>query len=137
MDSTETMENVQLGAVPTIKGDLCFQSVTGLPRSILSNLYCVPGVSILSRYFENAYRQGVIATLMELAFWYSIARYFFWSKQFSRPRPKMKDSDIDALVRDWTPEPVVGELSQLEREELALAVTVSGCVYYLSPFHIS
>ncbi|KAI8814308.1 pyridoxal phosphate-dependent transferase [Cladochytrium replicatum] len=96
--------------------------------SIASGIYnSVPGASIVYKYVKASHQNDPFRTLLEgllLAFmiWYWVAkRYKPGTEKF-----KLTDKEIDELCDEWEPEPLVPELTEIQKIELERTPVIVG-----------
>lgn len=85
--------------------------------SLLDN---VPGGLIILRYLKSSYKDDPIRSLFEFSLFLFALHYFFSSKKKENKSELVKFSkrEIDDLVEEWSPEPLVDEVTDLERWRL-------------------
>ncbi|KAL7275829.1 serine palmitoyltransferase component [Rhizina undulata] len=79
----------------------------------------VPGSSILLRYIKSSYQNDPVRSVVELCLFLFAVRYLL-APRYSVQRAKaveLTEEEIDELVEDWTPEPLVSPLTELEQAE--------------------
>ncbi|TPX35481.1 hypothetical protein SmJEL517_g02098 [Synchytrium microbalum] len=87
----------------------------------------IPGSSIIYKYVKESHQNDPLRTVLELALlvflvWYALSqRYKPGSKEI-----KLTDKEIQDLIDEWQPEPLVPELTEAQRTELEKLVTISG-----------
>lgn len=85
--------------------------------SLLDN---VPGGLIILRYLKSSYKDDPIRSLFEFSLFVFALHYFLSSKKKENKSELVKFSkrEIDDLVEEWSPEPIVEEVTDLERWKL-------------------
>lgn len=80
----------------------------------------LPGSSILLRYIKSSYQNDPIRSLLEAFLLLFAIRYFLASKYSTSKQNyvKLEAHEIDELVADWEPEPLVKPLDDSERWKL-------------------
>jgi serine palmitoyltransferase len=87
----------------------------------------IPGSAVLIRYIQSSYQNDPIRSAIELILVIFFIRYLL-SPSYPTHGPnyvKLKEEEIDELVNDWEPEPLVGAQSpfeELEAEKLPIIV---------------
>ena len=96
----------------------------------LANLFHrLPGSAIFLRYVKSSYQDDPIRSAVELFLFLFAVRYLLAPKYSTKPGVvQLSDDEIDDLVDEWTPEPLVGNPSPLEELEVEKRPVVVG--YY-------
>ncbi|KAI0850246.1 PLP-dependent transferase [Daldinia vernicosa] len=79
----------------------------------------VPGSAVLVRYIQSSYQNDPVRSAIELILVIFFVRYLL-SPSYPTHDPnyvKLRDDEIDELVRDWEPEPLVAPQTPLEEAE--------------------
>ncbi|KAI0002363.1 aminotransferase class I and II [Xylariaceae sp. FL0662B] len=79
----------------------------------------VPGSSVLIRYIQSSYQDDPIRSAIELVLVIFFVRYLL-SPSYPTHGPnyvKLREDEIDELVRDWEPEPLVAPRTAFEEAE--------------------
>ncbi|KAI0165065.1 aminotransferase class I and II [Hypoxylon sp. FL1284] len=79
----------------------------------------VPGSAVLIRYIQSSYQNDPVRSAMELVLVIFFVRYLL-SPSYPTHGPnyvKLRDDEIDELVRDWEPEPLVAPQTTFEEAE--------------------
>ncbi|GEQ71390.1 hypothetical protein JCM33374_g5073 [Metschnikowia sp. JCM 33374] len=86
----------------------------------LSLLENVPGGSIVSRYIKSSYKDDPLRSLFELALFIFAVHYFLSSKKKENKAEivKFSQKEIDELIDEWQPAPLVDPVSELEHWQL-------------------
>lgn len=86
----------------------------------LNYLDAVPGGSIVQRYIRSSYKNDPIRSVFEFALFLFALHYFLSSKKKENKSELVKFSqrEIDDLVDEWEPAPLVDEVTDLERWRL-------------------
>lgn len=89
-------------------------------QNVKSKLAIVPGSSIVLRYISSSYQNDPIRSVFELLLLLFAIRYFLASKySYSKKNyVQLSEDEIDELIDDWEPEPLVKPLAGSERWEL-------------------
>ncbi|TGZ85309.1 PLP-dependent transferase [Ascodesmis nigricans] len=78
----------------------------------------LPGSSILLRYIKNSYQNDPIRSIVELCLLLFAVRYLLAPRYSTKQKPvDLTEREIDELVEEWTPEPLVSPLTELEALE--------------------
>ncbi|CAP64562.1 uncharacterized protein PODANS_5_8370 [Podospora anserina S mat+] len=91
----------------------------------------VPGSAVLIRYVRSSYQNDPVRSAIELVLVIFFIRYLL-SPSYSTSKVnyvKLTEDEIDELVEEWTPEPLVAPLTPLEEtslEKLPILVGPSG-----------
>ena len=99
----------------------------------LANLFHrLPGSAIFLRYVKSSYQDDPIRSAVELFLFLFAVRYLLAPKYSTKPGVvKLSEDEIDDLVDEWTPEPLVGEPSAVEEMEVDKRTVIVG---YGKPF---
>lgn len=79
----------------------------------------VPGSAVLSRYIQSSYQNDPVRSAIELVLVLFFIRYLM-SPSYSTHKQnyvKLREDEIEELVDEWTPEPLVAEQSSFEATE--------------------
>uniref|UniRef100_A0A060TF36 serine C-palmitoyltransferase n=1 Tax=Blastobotrys adeninivorans TaxID=409370 RepID=A0A060TF36_BLAAD len=112
--------------------DRLIQDVGLLLNSTIENaktkLAIVPGSQIVLRYIGSSYQNDPARSVLELLLLLFAVRYFLASKYSYTKQNyvKLGEDEIDELVDDWTPEPLVRDLDDSEKWELDSVPVVKG-----------
>lgn len=97
----------------------------------------VPGSAIFLRYVKSSYQDDPIRSAVELFLFLFAVRYLLAPKYSTKPGVvPLTEDEIDDLVDEWTPEPLVGTPSTLEQMEVDKRTVIVGyrtycfCVAY-------
>ncbi|KAI9680748.1 MAG: serine palmitoyltransferase component [Caeruleum heppii] len=79
----------------------------------------VPGSAILLRYIKSSYQNDPVRSAVELFLFLFFVRYLLAPSYSTQKQNyvKLSDEEIDELVEDWTPEPLVAPQSAFEEAE--------------------
>lgn len=88
----------------------------------------VPGFAILLRYIRSSYQNDPIRSLLELLLLLFAIRYFLASKYSTTKKNyvHLEDWEVDELVDEWEPEPLVGPLTAIEKKTLLNIPVIKG-----------
>ncbi|KAJ5232067.1 serine palmitoyltransferase component [Penicillium chermesinum] len=94
----------------------------------LANLFHrLPGSAIFLRYVKSSYQNDPIRSAVELFLFLFAVRYLLAPKYSTKPGVvPLSEDEIDDLVDEWTPEPLVGEPSSLETMEVEKRTVITG-----------
>ena len=94
----------------------------------LANLFHrVPGSAIFLRYVKSSYQNDPIRSAVELFLFLFAVRYLLAPKYSTKPGVvQLSDDEVDDLVDEWTPEPLVGMPSALEEMEVEKRAVLVG-----------
>lgn len=79
----------------------------------------IPGSEILIRYIQSSYQNDPVRSAIELVLVIFFVRYLL-SPSYATHGPnyvKLREDEIDELVRDWEPEPLVPAQTPIEKAE--------------------
>ncbi|KAJ1678677.1 serine palmitoyltransferase component, partial [Spiromyces aspiralis] len=95
--------------------------------AFLSPLWGFPGFRFVIKYIQASYRNDPFRSFLELClivfviWWTSRSKY----KQ-GRNEVQLTEEEIDELVDDWKPEPLVPKLTECQRMSIAKIPTIEG-----------
>lgn len=94
----------------------------------LNYLDRLPGGQIILRYIKSSYKNDPVRSLFELALFIFAVHYFLSSKKKENKSDLtvFSEKEIDALCKDWEPEPLVEDLTPLEKWELKCIPEIKG-----------
>ena len=79
----------------------------------------IPGSSIVLRYIKSSYQNDPVRSAVELFLFLFAVRYLLASKYSTKPGVvQLSEDEVDDLVDEWTPEPLVVEPTPLEAMEV-------------------
>ncbi|KAL9607961.1 MAG: hypothetical protein Q9167_007172 [Letrouitia subvulpina] len=86
---------------------------------ISSQFQKVPGSAIFLRYVKSSYQNDPVRSAVELFLFLFAVRYLLAPKYSTQKKSyvKLTDEEIDELVEEWTPEPLVIKQSTFDRAE--------------------
>lgn len=90
----------------------------------------IPGSEILIRYIQSSYQNDPVRSAIELVLVIFFIRYLL-SPSYATHGPnyvKLREDEIDELVKDWEPEPLVPAQTPLEKAEAESQPIIVGCV---------
>ncbi|KAL2751953.1 hypothetical protein ACRALDRAFT_1066400 [Sodiomyces alcalophilus JCM 7366] len=100
-------------------------------RYVVTTFQKLPGSAVLVRYVQSSYQNDPIRSAIELVLVIFFIRYLL-SPSYSTQKQnyvKLRDDEIDELVDEWSPEPLVDSLTafeEAEAEKLPVIVGPSG-----------
>ncbi|MCJ1312165.1 serine palmitoyltransferase component [Agyrium rufum] len=79
----------------------------------------LPGSAVILRYIQSSYQNDPVRSIIELVLFLFALRYLLAPSYSTQKKNyvKLSDEEIDELVQDWTPEPLVAPLSSFEEAE--------------------
>jgi serine palmitoyltransferase len=77
----------------------------------------MPGSAIILRYIKSSYQHDPVRSAIELFLFLFAVRYMLAPSYSQTKKIGLSDEEIDELVDDWTPEPLVAAPSQFEEAE--------------------
>ncbi|KAL1999741.1 hypothetical protein VTN02DRAFT_4081 [Thermoascus thermophilus] len=87
----------------------------------------LPGSAIFLRYVKSSYQNDPVRSAVELFLFLFAVRYLLAPKYSTKPGiVALSEEEIDDLVEDWTPEPLVGPPSALEETEVEKRAVIVG-----------
>ncbi|GAW24143.1 hypothetical protein ANO14919_137240 [Xylariales sp. No.14919] len=88
----------------------------------------VPGSAVLIRYIQSSYQDDPIRSAIELVLVIFFVRYLLSPSYptHSSNYIKLREDEIDELVKDWEPEPLVAERTAFEENEAERTPIVVG-----------
>ncbi|KAK8141898.1 serine palmitoyltransferase component [Beauveria asiatica] len=102
-----------------------------LIRGASSLFQKVPGSAVLIRYIQSSYQNDPVRSAIELILVLFFIRYLL-SPSYSTHKQnyiKLKEEEIEELVDDWTPEPLVPQqtpMEEIDNEKLPVIVGPTG-----------
>lgn len=92
----------------------------------------IPGGVLILDYIRASHKNDPWRTLLEIALALLAVRYFFASKYSQDERDKMvlSEKDVDELIEDWVPEPIV---PKVRKDELWIAQSTPKIVGGVNP----
>jgi len=91
----------------------------------------IPGSAIFLRYVKSSYQNDPIRSAVELFLVLFAIRYLLAPKYSTKPNyVKLSEEEIDDLVEDWTPEPLVAKTTPFEDAELEKRAVIVGYVAF-------
>ncbi|KAK7707817.1 serine palmitoyltransferase component [Botryosphaeria dothidea] len=106
------------------------RSALGLINDAQTQFHKLPGSAIILRYIKSSYQNDPVRSAVELFLFLFAVRYLLAPK-YSTQKQKvvLTEDEIDELVDDWSPEPLVAPqtaLEELENEKRPVIVGPSG-----------
>lgn len=97
-------------------------SLASLLDRFLATLRALPGSDMVLRYIRSSYQNDPVRSVIELGLVIFLTVYVL-SARFSAADKegrvvRLSEEEIDEMVAEWTPEPLVGELSEQEKKEI-------------------
>lgn len=87
----------------------------------------VPGSAILLRYIKSSYQDDPIRSAVELFLFLFAVHYLLAPKYSTKPNYlTLTEEEIDDLVEEWAPEPLVAEPSTQDDHEVEKRVVLAG-----------
>ncbi|ODQ59819.1 hypothetical protein WICANDRAFT_91750 [Wickerhamomyces anomalus NRRL Y-366-8] len=95
---------------------------------ILSYMESIPGGSIIVRYIKSSHKNDPIRTLFEIALLGFAIKYFTTAKYERKKKDyvRLNQNEIDDLIDDWIPEPLVQSVESKESWQLDSIPIVKG-----------
>ncbi|KAF1811155.1 serine palmitoyltransferase [Eremomyces bilateralis CBS 781.70] len=107
-------------------------TTSDLFSSVSTSFSRVPGSAIIARYIRSSYQDDPVRSAVELFLFLFALRYIISPRYGVRGGKKgggkveLRDDEIEDLVEEWTPEPLVGELTEAELSEEKSRVVIVG-----------
>jgi serine palmitoyltransferase len=88
----------------------------------------VPGSAIVVRYIRSSHQNDPIRTVVEVLLFLFFVRYLLAPKYSTQRKGfvELTEQEIDELVDEWTPEPLVAPLTPLEQADLERRPVIVG-----------
>ncbi|KAK9462946.1 pyridoxal phosphate-dependent transferase [Lipomyces oligophaga] len=99
-------------------------------ESMSSHFNRIPGSAIVLRYVRSSYQNDPMRSFLELCLLLFALRYFMASKYSVAKKDfiHLSEKEVDELVEEWTPEPLVSPLDDAKQTELDKTPVVVGPV---------
>ncbi|KAG5360912.1 Serine palmitoyltransferase 1 [Yarrowia sp. B02] len=137
METVVTTATIAAAAVSPSPTPFTTQHLAG--EQILSKLHAIassaaywgeklPGSAVVKRYIVSSHQNDPVRTIFELLFFLFAVRYFVASR-YSTSNPhhvKFSEADIDELVAEWEPEPLVPKITALEELDIGSIPLIHG-----------
>lgn len=96
----------------------------------------VPGSAVLIRYVQASYQNDPVRSIFELFLLIFFIRYLLSPSYATNDANyvKLSEDEIEELVDEWQPEPLVAKQTALEETEMDKLPIIAGCVLPLEPF---
>ncbi|KAG5297213.1 serine palmitoyltransferase [Histoplasma ohiense] len=96
-------------------------------HELSSQFHRVPGSAILLRYVRSSYQNDPVRSAVELFLFLFAVRYLLAPKYSTKPNfVPLSEEEIDDLVEDWAPEPLVTPPSPRDEAEVEKRVVLAG-----------
>ncbi|KAK3177799.1 serine palmitoyltransferase component [Lecanicillium sp. MT-2017a] len=111
--------------------DSWYEQIRYLAHASSTMFQKIPGSAVLIRYIKSSYQNDPVRSAIELVLVLFFIRYLL-SPSYSTHKQnyvKLREDEIEELVNDWTPEPLVAEqtgLEEAESEKLPVIVGPTG-----------
>ncbi|PSN62637.1 PLP-dependent transferase [Corynespora cassiicola Philippines] len=93
------------------------RTVVRLFNDANTQFHKMPGSAIILRYIKSSYQNDPVRSAIELFLFLFAVRYLLAPTYSTQKKVKLTEEEIDELVDDWTPEPLVAAPTQLEELE--------------------
>jgi serine palmitoyltransferase len=80
------------------------------------------------KYIKNSYQNDPFRTVLEIFLVIFLFWYFSKSRSEDSSKIKLSEQEIQELIDEWEPEPLVAELSEIQKFELDKIPVVHGPV---------
>ncbi|KAF3930863.1 hypothetical protein ABW19_dt0204049 [Dactylella cylindrospora] len=94
----------------------------------VTQFHRIPGSAIVTRYIKMSYQHDPARSVIELCLVIFAIRYLLAPKYSTQKKNfvKLRDDEIDELIEDWTPEPLVAPLTEFEQEQIEKTPVIVG-----------
>jgi serine palmitoyltransferase len=93
--------------------------VRSVTHTASEQFHRIPGSAIFLRYVKSSYQNDPVRSVLELFLVLFAIRYLLAPKYSTKPNyVKLSEEEIDDLVDEWVPEPLVGKVDKKDEEEL-------------------
>lgn len=84
-----------------------------------TNFQKVPGSAVVTRYIQSSYQNDPVRSAIELVLLLFFIRYLMAPSYSTRKQNyvKLREDEIDELIDEWTPEPLVADQTPFEAAE--------------------
>ncbi|KAF3191439.1 serine palmitoyltransferase component [Orbilia oligospora] len=88
----------------------------------------IPGSAILTRYIKMSYQHDPARSVIELCLVIFAIQYLLAPKYSTQKKNfvKLRPDEVDELIEDWTPEPLVAPLTEFEQEQIDKTPVIAG-----------
>ncbi|CAI6338872.1 unnamed protein product [Periconia digitata] len=104
-------------------------AVTRVLHDASSQFQRMPGSAIILRYIKSSYQNDPVRSAIELCLFLFAVRYMLAPSYSTQKKVALSEEEIDELVDDWTPEPLVAAptpFEEMETEKRAVIVGPTG-----------
>jgi serine palmitoyltransferase len=93
--------------------------VNAIVLTLMNWISYIPGSSIVFRYIRNSYQNDPVRIILELFLVFFAIRYMVQSSySINHKTIELSEKEIDELVNEWEPEPLMSPLTAEKRREL-------------------
>lgn len=111
----------------TAAADLLSTHTLNLLHTVSEQFHKIPGSAILLRYIRSSYQNDPIRSVVELLLVIFAIRYLLAREYSTKPgKVKLSEEEIDDLVDEWTPEPLVAQTTAFEDADLEKRAIIVG-----------
>ncbi|KAF9310690.1 serine palmitoyltransferase component [Podila horticola] len=94
---------------------------------VATGVHAIPGSAIVIDYIKNSYQNDPFRVVLELALAVYAVKYMLSKKyRIDTNDIQLTEKEIDDLIADWQPEPLVQPLSDIQRMELDRTQVIVG-----------
>lgn len=113
---------------PSTPVDTLYLFLNNTWSNITTHASSIPGSAIAFRYIKSSYQNDPFRTLLEVGLIIFAIRLLLASRYDKdlRRKNKLRDNEIDELVEEWRPEPIVKQLTNDERVNLDSTPVIVG-----------
>ncbi|CAG8567629.1 5870_t:CDS:10 [Paraglomus occultum] len=86
----------------------------------------IPGSTILLKYVKNSYQNDPFRSLLELFLVFFALKYLFSKTYRTDNFVELTEQEVEELVDEWRPEPLVSSLTEYQKWELDQTPTIIG-----------
>ncbi|KAF9374379.1 serine palmitoyltransferase component, partial [Mortierella sp. AD011] len=95
--------------------------------TVARGIQAVPGSAIVLDYIKNSYQNDPFRVVLELGLAIYAVKYMLSKKyRIDQSNVQLTEKEIDELVAEWQPEPLVQPLSDIQRMELEKTQVIAG-----------
>lgn len=104
--------------------------VNSTVETAVSKASIIPGSSIIVRYIKSSYQNDPVRSIFELLLLLFAIQYILASKYSTTKKNyvKLEPWEIDELVEEWEPEPLVSPLSEQDQKTLESIPVIKGSI---------
>lgn len=110
-----------------------------IAAAVVYYFHKIPGSGVVIRYVQSSHQNDPARTVIELLLFVFVLRYLVSSSYSPKADSKiaLTEEEIDELVEEWSPEPLVSEPTEAEKVEIEKSHFMSGPIGPKSEVHSS